>query len=241
MATVAEVADDIFRINLAIPDQPITVSFFVIRDEEPALVETGFGSAFEDTLEAVRSIVDPRSIRHVVVPHLEGDECGALNRYLAAAPDAIPHCSPIGMLTLPEFSLRPPVQVDNSTVLELGGHRLRFLTTPYVHQWDSMLAFDETTSTLFASDLFMSPGAGPAVTDEDRCEEMVGLYSAIGFLPSRAHLDMALDKIEALAPRTLATHHGSVKGAHASAYIRALREMEIPCVDWNPQLMAEPR
>lgn len=241
MATVDEVAEDIFRVNFATPDLPITYSFFVVRDEEPALIETGFSATFGDSLEAVRSVVDPGTLRHIVVPHLEGDECGALNRFLGIAPHATPRCSPIGGLTLPEFSDRPPVPVEDGAVLELGRHRLRFLTTPYVHQWDSMLAFDETTSTLFASDLFMTPGAGPAVTDEDRCEEMVGLYSAIGFLPSRAHLHMALDKIEPLAPRTLATHHGSVKGAHAGAYVRALREMEIPCVDWNPLMMAEPR
>jgi len=102
-----------------------------------------------------------------------------------------------------------------------------------------MMAFDELTGTLFSSDLFIEPGAGPALVDGDRSEAMIALYTSIGFLPSRVHLDLALDKIEALAPRTLANHHGSVKGAHVESYIRALRELEIGAVDWDPGVMAE--
>jgi flavorubredoxin len=241
MATVAEIAEDTFRVNVELPGSRVTYSFFVIRDEEPALVETGFAATFDETLEAVRGILDPATLRHIVIPHLEGDESGALNRFLDVAPHAVPVCSPVGMLTLPDLAARPPRPVADADVIELGRHRLRFLTTPYVHQWDSMLAFDERTGTLFSSDLFIQPGAGPALTEEDRSEEMVALYTGIGFLPSRAHLDLALDKIERLAPRTLANHHGSVKGAHVPAYIRALRDLEITCVDWNPLLMAEPR
>ncbi len=108
-------------------------------------------------------------------------------------------------------------------------------------QWDSMLAFDDATGTLFSSDLFIDPGDGPATVDHDTTDAMVGPYDAIGFLPSKAHLDQALDKIEALRPRTLACHHGSVTGARAEAYIRALRGLELRPVDGNPLLMAEPR
>jgi len=241
MATVAEIAEDIFRINVEIPGSPVSYSFFVIRDEQPTLVETGFAATFGDTVEAVRQIVDPTTLRHVVIPHLEGDESGALNRFLQAAPGAEAVVSPIGMLTHPDYAIRPPRPVEDGSTLELGRHRLRFLTTPYVHQWDSMLAFDETTRTLFSSDLFIEGGSGPALADGDLTDAMLGLYTATGFFPSRAHLDLALDKIEALRPATLACHHGSVKGDRVDAYIRAMRELEVACVDWNPlEMMAEP-
>jgi len=241
MATVAEIAEDIFRINVELPGSPVTYSFFVIRDEQPALVETGFAATFGDTVEAVRQVVDPATLRHIVIPHLEGDESGALNRFLDAAPAAEAVVSPIGMFTHSDHASRPPRPAEDGTTLELGRHRLRFITTPYVHQWDSMLAFDETTRTLFSSDLFIEGGSGPALAGGDLTDAMLGLYSTIGFLPSRAHLDLALDKIEALQPATLACHHGSVKGDRVDAYIRAMRELEITCVDWNPLLMAEGR
>ena len=241
MATVAEIAEDIFRVNVEIRGRALTYSFFVVRDERPALVATGFAGTFGDTVEAVGRVVDPTTLRHLVVPHLEGDESGALNRFLDVAPGAEAVVSPIGMITHSDYASRPPRPVEDGETLELGSHRLRFLTTPYVHQWDSMLAFDETTRTLFSSDLFMEGGAGPALTDADLTDAMLGFSSAIGIFPSRAHLDLALDKIEALRPATLACHHGSVKRGHIDAYIRAMREMEVTCVDANPLvLMAEP-
>jgi hypothetical protein len=61
--------------------------------------------------------------------------------------------SPIGAaVNLSDFAIREPLAVDDSDAFDLGSHRLRFLVTPYVHQWDSMLAYDETTRTVFCSD-----------------------------------------------------------------------------------------
>src|SRR6266498_1123214 len=126
MATIAEVAEDTFRINLEIPGAPIDVSFFVIRDEEPTLVETGFRRAFPDTFQAVARVIDPATLRYVVVPHLEGDESGALNLFLERAPAAVPVASPIGVATnLSDFAVREPLAVDGASALDLGKHRLR--------------------------------------------------------------------------------------------------------------------
>lgn len=238
--TIAEVTTDTYRINAELPGRPVSFSFFLIKDEEPTLVETGFAALFDETLAAVRRVIDPATLRHIVVPHFEGDECGALNRFLQLAPDAAPVCSPIGVLTTSDFALRAPVAVTEDDTLILGTHRLRFLITPYVHQWDSMLAFDETTRTLFSSDVFIQPGPGPAVTDADLTDSMIGRYQTVGLFASRAHLDSALDKIEALAPTTLACHHGSVKSGQVPVYIRAMREADITgVVSWNP-MMQEP-
>ncbi|HLI29299.1 MAG TPA: FprA family A-type flavoprotein [Chloroflexota bacterium] len=236
MATVAEVAPAIYRVNHVVPDVPVTFSFFVIDDEVPALVQTGFGRFFDESVEAVRRVIDPARLRYIVVPHFEGDECGALNRFLALAPHAQAVCSPIGAYTnLADFALREPLAVDETSVLDLGQHRLRFLLTPYVHQWDSLLAFDETTGTLFSSDLFIQPGPQPPTTDRDLTDEMLLVYRTIGIFPSRAHLNAALDKIEALAPRTLACHHGSVVSGQIPPYLRALREHDVTGLTaWNP-------
>ena len=47
-------------------------------------------------------------------------------------------------------------------MLDIGGHRLRFIPTPHVpHNWEAGLWFDETTSTLLAGDLLTHVGAVP--------------------------------------------------------------------------------
>jgi hypothetical protein len=88
--------------------------------------------------------------------------------------------------------------------------------------------------------VFITPPGGPAVLDSDHSDAMLDSYRMVGIFPSRAHLDAALDKIEAVAPTTLACHHGSVKGGQITPYLRALREHDVTGVtEWNP--MREPR
>jgi flavorubredoxin len=236
MASIAEVAPDIYRVNVELSGSPVTYSFFVIKDDQPTLVQTGFRRTFGESLEAIQRVLDPTTLRYIAIPHFEGDESGALNDFLEIAPQAQALGSPIGVRTnLGDFAVREPMAVDEDTVLDLGRHRLRFLITPYVHQWDSMLAYDETSGTVFTSDVFIQPGPGPATTDRDLTDQMVAMYQMVGIFPSRAHLDAALDKMETLGPRTLACHHGSVVTGQIPTYFKALREGDvIGLTEWNP-------
>ena len=242
MATVTEVAEDSYRVNVEVSSSPVTYSFFVIKDDLLTLVETGFHRLFNETLEAVKKLIDPSKIRYIVIPHLEGDEAGAMNDFLGLAPNAEPVCSPIGARSsVGDFGIRTPVTVDEDSELDLGRHRLGFLITPHVHTWDSMLAFDHTTRTAFCSDVFIQPGTGPATTDRDLTEQMVEGYRQSGVFPSQKHLHAALDKIESLNPRVLACHHGSVVTGQIPAYIKALRENDVTGIVPGPNVMQEPR
>ncbi|MBI4492883.1 MAG: MBL fold metallo-hydrolase [Chloroflexi bacterium] len=229
MASVDEIAEDIFRINLAPPGRPVTFSLFAIQADEPALVETSFGRSFDEVREAVARVLDPRTIRHILVPHFEADECGAMNHFLELAPNAVVLGSPRGASSsLADFALRPPRAVQDGELLDLGGKRLRVLLTPYVHQWDALLAYEETTGTLFSSDLFMQPGQGPASTEADLTETMVAYYRQSGIWPSMPHLHAALDQIEPLPVQCIACHHGStIAGPVVRRYFQAIREHDV--------------
>jgi flavorubredoxin len=236
MASIAEVADNIYRVNVEVPGSPVTFSFFVIKDDLPTLVETAQGRMFNETIEAVKQLIDPSTLRYIVIPHFEGDECGALNHFLDLAPHAQPVCSPIGAVTnISDFATREPLAVEEGQVLDLGQHRLQFLMTPYVHTWDGMLPFEQSTRTQFCSDVFIQPGSGPPTTDQALIEPMLETYRHIGIFPSRVYLNSALDKIEALNPKVLACHHGSVVTGQITSYIQALREHDVTgLTEWNP-------
>ena len=77
MATITEIAEKIYRINVEVPGSPVTYSFFVIKDDQPTLVEKGMSRMFDESLEAVKQLIDPSTLRYVMIPHFEGDECGA--------------------------------------------------------------------------------------------------------------------------------------------------------------------
>jgi flavorubredoxin len=231
VATVDEIAPDIFRINVMRSGAPITFSFFLIRGEESVLIETSFGQVFDELHQAVASLVDPATLRHIVVPHFEADECGALNQFLTLAPRAEAVCSRRGVSSLLDFTNKQPRAVQDGETIAIGDKRLRFLITPYVHTWDSLLVHEETTGTLFSSDLFMQPGNGPAVTDQDLTDQMVSMYRQIGIMPSMAHLHAALEKIDDLDVQRIACHHGStLHGSVVPRYVQALRDNDVTAV-----------
>jgi hypothetical protein len=114
-------------------------------------------------------------------------------------------------------------------VLSTGRHRLRFLATPHVpHGWDAGLFFDESSRTLFCSDLFFHPGECEPLTREDvvgRAREAIieGKRGPLaGDMPYTQHTDATLRRLAALEPSTLATMHGS---SYAGDGGRALREL----------------
>lgn len=144
--------------------------------------------------------------------HFEADECGALNSFLARAPAAEPVHSELGAgLNADDFAIRPTHTLADDDVLDLGSHRVRLLVTPHVpHGWDAILALEETTGTLFASDLLAQPGASGASTDGDVVEPALDILRRYpDVIPVTPRTLSTLDRLVALHPTTLAIHHGA--------------------------------
>jgi len=216
-STVTEIAPEVFRISTFHPQFGLQFNQFLVRDEEPFLMHTGFQRMFPLTLAAVRSVLDPAALRWIGFSHFEPDECGALNEWLAAAPRAEALASQVGaMVMLDDFAARPPRALADGEVVSLGRRRLRFLATPHLpHGWDAGLFFEEQDRTLFCSDLFFQPG-DPAplvesgIVEAARAAIVDGLGGPLAKdVPYTPDTDGAFARLAALAPRTLATMHGA--------------------------------
>ena len=226
MSEVHEIADGIYRISSFGPSAPVEFTQFLIKDERPLLFHTGPRALFPDTLEALKTVIDPEEIRYISWSHLEADECGALNQFLAAAPDAEPVHGQIGvMLSITDFFDRPVRGLQDGEVLDLGQKKLRFLITPHVpHAWDAILVHEETTGTLFVSDLFTVFGKPAPVTESDIIEQsMDALKQLPGYLPIGPHTGAVFDRLEGLQPKRLAGHHSSTYTGNAVQALRDLR------------------
>ena len=216
-ANVTEIAPDTFRISTFHPDFGIQFNQFLIRDDEPFLMHTGFKKMFQTTLAGVRSVIDPARLRWIGFSHFESDECGALNEWLAIAPQAQTLCSVVGaMVTVNDFADRAPRPLSDDEVVPIGRHRLRFLATPQVpHGWDAGLFYDETAQTLLCSDLFFQPGDPPALSESDIVEASTAAIRGnltgplAKDMPYTPYTDATMRRLAALKPRTLATMHGS--------------------------------
>lgn len=227
---VTEIASDVFRISTFHPEYGLQFNQFLINDDEPFLMHTGFKKMFPLTHAAVASILDPAQVRWLGFSHFEPDECGALNEWLRVAPQAQPVCSFVGaMVMLNDFAERPARALNDGEILTTGQRRLRFLATPHLpHGWDAGLFFEETEHTLLCSDLFSHFGDPEPVTESgvvERAQEAIkaGLASPLAHdMPYTPYTDQALQRLAGLSPRTLAVMHGSSFRGDGGSEIREL-------------------
>ena len=228
---VDEIAPGIFRLSTWIPgitEHGFTFNQFLLTGDEPFLFHTGQRFLFPQVSAAIERVLPLSNLRWISFGHLEADECGAMNMFLAAAPNAeIIHGELACMLSLTDMCDRPPV-VATDEPRDIGGHVLQFLPTPHVpHNWEAGLWFDETTSTLLAGDLFTHVGQCPALTDADVVAPALdaeGFFHATGL---NTNLAPTLERLAQLNPTTLAVMHGAsyrgVPGGGA-AQLRALSD-----------------
>lgn len=212
--TVEEIAPSIYRLSTFVAEiGPVGFTFnqFLIDDELPLLFHTGHRSMFPSVCEAIETVLPVASLRWITFGHVESDECGSMNQFLAAAPNAqIAHGALGCLLSIQEMADRSPLALANGEVLELGSRRLRHIDTPHVpHGWDARVIFEETTGTLLCGDLFTHLGNGPAITEGDivgPALEAEALFRSTSLSPDTTATMRTLGD---LAPSTLALMHGS--------------------------------
>lgn len=226
MTEIHEIGDGIVRIATFVPEANLTFNQFLIQDERPLLFHTGQRRLFPDTFEAVKKVIDPVSLRYISWSHFEADESGALNEFLEAAPNAEPVHSELGLVVnVNDYAVRPAKAMADGDVLDLGRHKLRFMVTPQVpHAWDAILAYEETTGTLLASDLFTQFGERTPVTEHDMVARTIESHALLPtYIPVGEHTWRVFDRLEALAPKSLACMHGPAFTGDAVGALRDLR------------------
>jgi flavorubredoxin len=108
MTAINEIAPDVSRLSIYVPDFDMQFNHFLVRDEEPLLFHTGLKAMFPLLREAVARLIEPTKLRHIAWSHFESDECGALNDWLQLAPQAQPACTLVGKLvSVDDFSIAP--------------------------------------------------------------------------------------------------------------------------------------
>ena len=93
---IYEIAPDLFRLSIYVPDFDMQFNHFLVCDEQPLLFHAGLKGMFPTLREAVAKIIDPAKLRHIAWSHFESDEIGALNDWLQLAPQAQPVCTFVG-------------------------------------------------------------------------------------------------------------------------------------------------
>jgi len=225
---VHEVANGIYRINtpIAIPGAgSFSFNQYLVLDDAPLLFHTGLRGLFPLVSEAVSALMPIETLRYVGFSHFESDECGALNQFLAAAPQAVPVCGQVAaMVSVNDYADRAAHALADGADLDLGRHKVRWFDTPHMpHGWECGLMMEMSTRTFLCGDLFTQGGAGEtALTESDILGPSEAFRAPMDYFAHAPRTHEILDRLAREQPTTLACMHGSAWRGDGSKLLREL-------------------
>ncbi|MBQ0797983.1 MAG: hypothetical protein KBT63_01770 [Porticoccaceae bacterium] len=225
---VHEITERIYRINTPVAFEGgagFSFNQYLIAADQPLLFHTGPRKMFPLVREAVASVLPVDRLRYIGFSHVEGDECGSLNEWLAAAPESIPLCSRVaGMTSIEDIADRSPRTLVNDEVLSLGSHSVRWHDTPHLpHGWECGYLTEESTQTLFCGDLFTQSGTDlPAITESDILGPSEAFRKQMDYFSHAKNTGAMLEYLASTEPKILACMHGSAWRGDGGKLLRAL-------------------
>jgi len=220
---VTEIADGVYQLTTYLAEIDFGLNQYLVTGDEPLLFHTGLRSLHGPIAEAVASVIALSELRWIAFGHVEADECGSLNEWLAAAPNSIAATGVTGcMVSVADLADRAPRSLADNEVLDIGGHRLRWIDTPHLpHGWEAGLLYDETTKTLLCGDLFAQWGPYPPTTSADIVIPGAVDDPSYSLTPSSPAI---LRRLAALDIATLAQMHGPAFTGDCPAALHSLAD-----------------
>jgi flavorubredoxin len=228
---ISEIANGIYRISTFVPDiappAGFTFNQFLILGDEPLIFHTGLRKMFPLNRDAVSRLIPPERLRWIAFGHFEADECGAMNEWLAIAPNAqVAHGETGCMVSLNDMADRTPRVLQDGEVIDLGcGKRVRYVDTPHTpHGWDAGVLYEESTRTLLCGDLFTQLGNGPALTEGDIVGPAIAAEDLFRYSCLNPSMGTTIRALAKLSPRMLALMHGPSFSGDGAAALRTLAD-----------------
>ncbi|HTI66875.1 MAG TPA: MBL fold metallo-hydrolase [Caulobacteraceae bacterium] len=226
---IDEIAAGLYRLSTHVPEitpDGFTFNQFLLDADEPLLFHCGHRRMFPLISAAAARIMPLERLRWIGFGHVEADECGAMNQWLAAAPHAqVAHGQVACDVSLNDMADRPPRPLADGETIDLGGKRVRFVYTPHVpHGWEAGVLYEETAGVLLCGDLFSHAGDGPAITGAEVLAPAIhaeDMFHAMCLGPDTGPM---LRKLADLSPGTLALMHGSSFTGDGAAALRGLAD-----------------
>lgn len=156
----------------AVYSVPMGISYnsYLILDDKTALIDTVDRAVTDQFLENVEYTLGGSQLDYLVVQHMEPDHSATLVDVLLRHPECTVVCNKkiFDMIAAFKNVTVNAKIVKDGDILELGRHRLTFISAPMVHWPEVMVTYDLTSGTLFSADAFGTFGAlnGAVFADE---------------------------------------------------------------------------
>lgn len=210
---------EVLTSNIPIPGFGLVpVNAFVIKGQEPILVDTGPVIRSGEFMTALRSVIDPADLRWIWLTHTDFDHIGCLHQLLDEQPQIRLITTFLGVGIM---SLTAPLPMDRLYLLNPGqkltvGDRTLSAFKPPAFDNPSTTGFlDESSGVLFSSDCFGAlladvPENAADLTDEQLREGQVfwgTVDSPWLHKVDEAAFAKELDGIRAMKPEMVLSSH----------------------------------
>lgn len=210
-----ELAPRVWWVGSLLPDDRFQCHVYLVEQgDQSVLIDPGSALTAAEVARKVDAVIGLDKVRWLVCSHQDPDIIGALPSLVAHGlhPEAaiVTHWRDEALIVHSGTSLPFWRIEDHDWELHLRDRRLQFLFTPYAHFAGAFCTFDETSGTLFSSDLF-----GGFTESQSLFATSVGYFEAMRafhehYMPSREILTHALEQLHPLPIRQIAPQHGQV-------------------------------
>jgi flavorubredoxin len=196
----------------------LAVNAFVIKAQEPVLVDTGMGIESEEFMKALESIIDPQDLRWVWLTHDDADHTGNLQKVLEAAPSARLAANSLAVLRMSTAWPVPMHRVywlNSGDSIRVGDRKLTAIRPPLFDNPTTIGIYDNKSEVFFSADCFGAIVPSPAQNADDVPEgDLVqGVISWASADSPWVHMvepgvsSQALDRIRQMAPQMILSAH----------------------------------
>ncbi|MFW5780127.1 MAG: FprA family A-type flavoprotein [Bacillota bacterium] len=200
-------------------------SFLVKGKDKTVLIESVKTTFFEEHLQKLKKVCDPKDIDYLVANHTEPDHSGSIAKFLEIAPKATVLASNTAINFLKDILNKPfPHQVVNEgDKIDIGGMTLEFIMAPMLHWPDTMFTYIKEKKALFPCDCFGCHYADDNIFNDKMTGDFFEAYKYYFdniIAPYKIpHMLNALKKIENLDIEIIGTGHGPILRENISYYI----------------------
>jgi len=193
-----------------------TYNSYLIIDKKITLVDTVKHYLFDEMLNRIKEIIDPKKIDYIISNHVEMDHSGSIPKIKQVCPNAKIVTSTLGEKgLLRHYKKDYNFQVVKSgDTLKIGKRTLHFVHIPMVHWPDSMVTYIPEEKLLLPNDAFGQHIASSERFDDEIewgiLKEEAAKYYANIVMPYGDQVKKAMDAIKNLKIDMIAPSHGII-------------------------------
>ena len=184
---------------------------YAIIDKKIAIFDTVDAKFTHEWLDNIQAALGGRKPDYLIVQHMEPDHSSNIVNFMNAYKNATIVASvkafPMMKNFFGEDFADRRIEINEGDTLDLGEHKLTFVTAPMVHWPEVIMTYDSTEKILFSADAFGKFGALD-VEDEWDCEARRYYFGIVG--KYGAQVQNVLKKAATLDIKTICPLHGPV-------------------------------